>query len=148
MLALNAHFWVGSIYSNICSVGLSKSTLTLLLNSFSNTDPRCGGRSPYIAYERFELTRWKTPLATPRVLLRCVIRLRPPATAINTRSKRSPTVVWRHLCARCIALRHAALRARYTLLRNTLPRYNCARQALPCAQRPIVGRGLSKFVTI
>jgi hypothetical protein len=90
----------------------------------------CAERSPYIAYERSELTRWKTPLATPRVLLRHVIRLCPPATAINTRrSKRLPTVVWRHLWARSIALSHAALRARYPLLRKA-------------------GEGLSKSVTI
>jgi hypothetical protein len=35
-----------------------------------------------------------------------------------------------------------------TQLRNTLPRYNCARQALQCAQRHIVGRGLRKSVTL
>jgi hypothetical protein len=51
-----------------------------------NFTPCCVERSPYIAHERSELTRWKTPPATPRLLLRHVIRLRLAATAINTRS--------------------------------------------------------------
>jgi hypothetical protein len=49
----------------------------------------------------------KTPLATRLVLLRLVIRLCHPATGFNTcRRKQFPTIVWRHLHTRCMALYH------------------------------------------
>jgi hypothetical protein len=79
----------------------------------------------------------KTPLATPRVFLHLII-CRHPATCYNTTVENG--LVWRHLPTRHIALCHAGYRM--------LATHCWARQALECASRSIVERGLSKSVTL